>query len=232
MVKPSASTDPLPVVLLALTVMTGLIDAVSFLGLGHVFTSNVTGNVVFLGFALAGAPEQSIGRSLTALTAFLAGALLGGRLGVSLAGASKGRWLLTVAGIEAGLYFAAVGVVLTIGAAATTTVYAVIALSAVAMGLRNATVRRLALPDLTTTLLTLTATGLAADSSLAGGSNPRWRRRLVSILALCGGAALGAVLLSRGGLALPLAVTGTGVGIAGIGYALHPAAKAAASPAT
>ena len=57
------------------------------------------------------------------------------------------------------------------------------------MGLRNYIVRRLAIPDLTTTVLTLTIAGLAADSSLAGGDNPRWQRRGVAILAILAGAA-------------------------------------------
>jgi hypothetical protein len=56
-------------------------------------------------------------------------------------------------------------------------IFSVIALTAVAMGLRNSVVRRLAIPDLTTTVLTLTIAGLAADSSLASGDNPRWQRR-------------------------------------------------------
>ncbi|GAA4955443.1 hypothetical protein GCM10023238_22610 [Streptomyces heliomycini] len=42
--------------MLVLTVVTGLIDAVSYMALGRVFVANMTGNVVFLGFALAGAP--------------------------------------------------------------------------------------------------------------------------------------------------------------------------------
>jgi len=43
---------PFPVVLLALTGVTGLVDAISFLGLGSIFTANMTGNVVLLGFAI------------------------------------------------------------------------------------------------------------------------------------------------------------------------------------
>ena len=42
---------PLPPLLLGLTVVTGLIDAFSYLALGHVFVANMTGNVVFLAFA-------------------------------------------------------------------------------------------------------------------------------------------------------------------------------------
>jgi hypothetical protein len=61
------------------------------------------------------------------------------------------------------------------------------------------------IPDLTTTVLTLTITGLAADSSLAGGSNPRWQRRALYVVLMFAGAAVGALLLKHS-LALPLAV--------------------------
>ena len=74
------------------------------------------------------------------------------------------------------------------------------------MGIRNATIRKLAVPDLTTTVLTLTVTGLAADSSLAGGGNPRWQRRAGSVIAMFVGAGLGAVLI-RNSLALALGVS-------------------------
>src|SRR4051794_10773782 len=63
--------EVLPPTLLLLTVTTGLIDAVSFLGLGHIFTANMTGNVVFLAFAIAGAAGLSISASLLALGCFL-----------------------------------------------------------------------------------------------------------------------------------------------------------------
>src|SRR5713226_4114631 len=77
-----SSDAPFPVIatLFGLTVVTGLIDAVSFLGLGHIFTANMTGNVVFLGFALGGAQGLSAIRSVTALFVFAFGGLLGGRV--------------------------------------------------------------------------------------------------------------------------------------------------------
>src|SRR5215510_9771393 len=71
---------PLPLLLILLTVVTGLVDAVSYLTLGHVFVANMTGNVVFLGFAVADAEDFSVPASLTAIIAFLFGALAGGRL--------------------------------------------------------------------------------------------------------------------------------------------------------
>ena len=190
-----------------LTFITGLIDAVSYLGLGRVFTANMTGNVVLLGFAAADVPGLSVTRSLASLVGFLIGAVVGGKLGGILSSATP-RWLLSAAVTEAVLIFfaavAALGFDVNSGTPVTR-LYAMIVLTAIAMGLRNATARRLGVADLTTTVLTLTLTGLAADSSLAGGNNPRWPRRVLSVIAMFGGAALGALLL-RHGLALPLAI--------------------------
>src|SRR5262249_37295888 len=90
-----------------------------------------------------------------------------------------------------------------------------------AMGFRNATVRRLAVPDLTTTVLTLTLTAVAADSSLAGGDNPRLGRRLTSIAAMLAGAALGALLLQYG-LALPLIGSALGALVVPLMYGAMP----------
>jgi uncharacterized membrane protein YoaK (UPF0700 family) len=74
MMTPSRA-DPLPWVLVVLTVTTGLVDAVSVLGLGQVFTANMTGNVVFLGFAAVGAPGFSISRRASMSTRIACGAL-------------------------------------------------------------------------------------------------------------------------------------------------------------
>ena len=71
---------PLPPLMVLLTVVTGLVDAFSYLVLGHVFVANMTGNVVFAGFALAGASGFSLTATVVALAAFAAGAFLGGRI--------------------------------------------------------------------------------------------------------------------------------------------------------
>ena len=221
-------TIPLPVALHVLTGVTGLVDAVSFFGFGHVFTANMTGNIVFLAFAVAGAPDVSVARSLTSLAGFLVGAVAGGRLGLTMAPTGPRRWLLTVAVAEAGLLFAAAAVSLGIdpaSAPAVTRLYVVIALTALAMGLRTATVRRLGVADLTTIVLTLTLTGLAAESSLAGGSNPRLSRRVLSVALMFVGAAIGTVLV-RMGIALPLAISGACVLAATVAYADEPAPPA------
>ena len=71
---------PLPPLLVAMTVVTGLVDSFSYLLLGHVFVANMTGNVVFLGFAVAGAQGFSIAASLVALASFGLGSVFGGRI--------------------------------------------------------------------------------------------------------------------------------------------------------
>ena len=68
-------------VLLLMTAATGIVDAVSYLGLGHVFTANMTGNIVLMGFRLGGASGISLSRSVIALVCFMLGAVAGGRMG-------------------------------------------------------------------------------------------------------------------------------------------------------
>jgi uncharacterized membrane protein YoaK (UPF0700 family) len=205
----------LPVLLLALTAVTGFIDAVSYLALGHVFTANMTGNIVFLGFATAAVPGLSIARSSAALGAFAVGAIGGGLLAARMGGVGRQRCAGMAFGIESILLVAAAAVALGAGNDLLhdpARLYALIALTGLAMGVRNATVRKLAERDLTTTVLTLTITGLAADSSLAGGKNPGWARRASSVGLMFAGALAGAWLL-RYSLALPIAVAGAVSGV-------------------
>jgi uncharacterized membrane protein YoaK (UPF0700 family) len=192
-------------ILLGLTLLSGLVDAVCYLGLGHVFTANMTGNIVILGFAAAGAPGFSVPASLTSLLVFLAGAIAGGRISKHIS--PRSRRLSLAVGCEAALV--AAGAV--VASLATTVAsgwgrYTVIALLAFAMGIRNSVIRHLAVPDMTTTVLTQTLTGLAADSALAGGDNPRAGRRATAVAAMLAGAVLGAALYLHRGPGLPLAV--------------------------
>ncbi|MFC3575492.1 YoaK family protein [Streptomyces yaanensis] len=197
---------------MTVTAVSGLIDAVSYLGLGHVFTANMTGNVVIIGFAAAGVPGFSVLGSLVSLAAFLAGAVIAGRLATVLRTRSSGTWLRRILGAETALLATATAVAFT----ASHAVHALIALTALAMGLRNGTVRKLAVPDVTTTVLTLTLTGLASDSTLAGGSNPRAGRRLASVLAMLAGAFAGALLVQHTGLGWPLLASTLGTATAAL----------------
>jgi uncharacterized membrane protein YoaK (UPF0700 family) len=194
---------PLARALLVLTFTKGLVDAASYLGIGHVFTANMTGNIVLLGFGIAGAGGLPVIAPLVSLLAFLLGAGAGGRLATRLS-EHHPRHVASALAIETVL----------VGAAAVLSAVihirpnalsgdVVIALLALGMGVRNATVRKIAVPDLTTTVLTMTLTGLAADSPLFGGSGRGSTRRTAAVLAMLAGAIAGALLL-KSSLTLPL----------------------------
>ena len=202
MPEPDSGPD-LTAALLTLTVVTGLVDAVSYLALGHVFVANMTGNVVFLAFAAAGAQGFTIASSLLAVLAFLAGGLIGGRWIHS--GAGRPGVLLAGTTMAEAILMAASAGVFAIGADESVVPYGLILMMAIAMGIQNATARHLGVPDLTTTVLTMTLTALASDSRLAGGGGWRPARKLASIGAMLGGAVAGVLLLEMN-RALPLAL--------------------------
>ncbi len=204
--RADARHGPLPLMLVGLTVVTGLVDAFSYLLLGHVFVANMTGNVVFLGFALAGAPGFSVAASLVALAAFWFGALCGGFIGSRIS-AHRAKLLSAATAIQALLFAAALG----LAAVNTAPIsagyrYPLVALLAVGMGIQNATARKLAVPDLTTPVLTLTSTGTAADSALVGGKGSAAVRRTISVLSMFVGALVGALLVIHVRIFLPLVI--------------------------
>lgn len=197
-------------VLLGLTFVTGMVDAASFLAMGHVFTANMTGNIVFLGFAIAGAPGLSIGRSLTALAAALAGGMLARRIHGWFGTGGRRGWLASAWSVEAALLLtsAAIAWARSNADASSAAICAVIVLTALAMGVRNGTMRRLAVPDMTTTVLTLTVAALVFDFSFSEEGDLRWRRRVASVAAMLLGASTGTLLLH---FALAAALAGSAV---------------------
>jgi uncharacterized membrane protein YoaK (UPF0700 family) len=197
-------------ILLAMTAVSGIVDAVSFIALGHVFTANMTGNLVFLGFAIGGVAGLSMWRSLLALAFFMSGAVLGGCMTRTMNPQDPGSTPVHALAVETILLWVASTVSIGLRAPYEDNklkIALVIALTAVVMGLRNAVVRKLGVPDLTTTVLTLTIVGFAADSSLAGGNNPRWGRRAAAVVAMLTGAIAGTSMLTYS-VAVPLFVCG------------------------
>ncbi|HET9779111.1 MAG TPA: DUF1275 family protein [Propionibacteriaceae bacterium] len=108
-------------------------------------------------------------------------------------------WLLPQA-VQAGAVLVASVIASTAGVQASAVRLTLIGLLALAMGGQNAVVRRLAVPDLTTTVLTLTVTGLVADTTAPSVRG----RRLISVLAMLAGALVGGLLLRWVALAAPL----------------------------
>jgi len=224
--RPDATrrVEPLLLALSLLTLVTGLVDAACYLGLGRVFTANMTGNVVLLAFGATGAQGLPVLAPTVSLGVFLVGATAGGRLASNLVGPAgaevpasvRRRWVTITLLLELGLV-AVAGVValgLPVGGGGARR-YVVIALLAAALGLQNATVRRLAVPDVTTTVLTLTLTGLAADSWLAGGHSPRAGRRVTAVGLMATGALVGALLL-RVDVALPVLAAAVVIALAAV----------------
>jgi uncharacterized membrane protein YoaK (UPF0700 family) len=186
---------PLVRVLLALTFTTGLVDASSYLQLGHVFTANQTGNIVLLALGIAGSANLPVAGPLVSLGAFVLGA---GAAGV-VAERTGGRGLMLV-GRALAIEISLLSVAAILAAALDVTAdsapgYVVIALLAMAMGTRNATIARIGGSDLTTTVLTSTLAWVAADLPFTGGSGKGSVRRTAALLALFCGALAGALLL-------------------------------------
>ncbi len=217
---------PLTRALLVLTFTTGLVDGVSYLGLGHVFTANMTGNVVLLAFGLAGGYHLPVLSPIVSLLAFLVGSGFGGAL-ARRHGATHHVHVGWALSIECGLLaLATIVAIIHTPHPGQFTGYVVIALLALAMGVRNATVRKLAVPDLTTTVLTMTLTGLAAESRPAGGDGKGSARRIVAVAAMLIGALVGALELKTS-IVLPLA---TATVLALLTWTFYiPAARAADS---
>jgi uncharacterized membrane protein YoaK (UPF0700 family) len=196
----------------ALTIATGLVDAASVLGMG-VFAANMTGNIVFLGFSLGGAPGYSVIGSLVALAGFLIGAFVAGKVAEDKFESRKAG---TALGVESAALLAAALAGWLTGADAVDgwPDWIVLAVLGAAMGLQNAISLKSGVTDMRTTVLTLTLTGLASD--LARGKNDQSGIRVYSVVLLLVGALGGALLLFWAGLTWTIAAAALIVGIAAI----------------
>jgi uncharacterized membrane protein YoaK (UPF0700 family) len=212
------------VLLVALTVSTGAVDAVSWLGLDKVFSAFMTGNLVFLGFRTGGAGGPSVPRVLAAVAAFALGAALAARM-VSSTKDSGGVWprAVTVA-LGAVVVAQAAFVAVWVGVGAYPSSRAgdvLIAISALAMGMQTTAVFSLGVRAAFTTAATATWAVLMGD--LSGWSESRGeRRRLAAVLVgLFAGAVAGALLVVHArtwAAAFPLIVSGLVVASAALAF--------------
>jgi len=182
----------LPLVLLTLTA--GMVDAVAFLALESVFAANMTGNLAVLGFGIAGAPSFEIGGPLVALAAFLLGAAALGRYDQGKESRRRRMRRLLRAEIGALLIAMAVAISFTTGEDNVRRILITILLAG-AMGARNETVRRINVPELRTTVLTLAIAGYAAHEGEGHRGNLGDRLRLAGIVAMAAGAGVSAFLV-------------------------------------
>ncbi|MFI9052715.1 YoaK family protein [Streptomyces sp. NPDC053427] len=199
------SGTALTVIMVCLTVATGVLDAVSFLTLHHVFTATQTGNLLFLGFGIAGQGDVSVVTTAVSLGAFALGAAVGARMESTLA-ARRRQWFPVALVTEAALLAVAAVTGWDSGPGrdlAPGQRCAVVGLMAVAMGTRNVTAIRVGAPDLTTTVATRAMTALVSGSPLGhdrrlGYGSHAGPRRLASVGSMFAGGLLGAWLIGLG----------------------------------
>lgn len=186
--------------LLALTVATGVVDAVSYLALDHVFTGNMTGNVLFVGFGLAGSGEVPLLNNVIALAGFLLGATVAGRIvrGRTHVARLPTVHLLLLAGTAAAVVVLGLGWML-LGTPADGWLYGLTAVLAAAMGIQAVAARGARIADVTTVVITSTLVNFALDSPVAGGTGDKWVRRAGAVVAMAAGGALGALLVRAAG---------------------------------
>jgi uncharacterized membrane protein YoaK (UPF0700 family) len=202
------------VLLLGLTTVSGIVDATAYLGFGHVFVVNMTGNIVILGLALGGTAGFTTIGGLVSLAAFITGTVVSGRLARLLR-----WWPLISLMIECALIAVAAAVAFTLPTAR----YPVIAILALAMGMRMATVRLTGVTDITTTVITSTLAWLGTHAPLAGGvSEGGTARRIAAVVLLLVGAAFGAWLTLHAGSAVALLTAAIVQALAATSYVCLP----------
>jgi uncharacterized membrane protein YoaK (UPF0700 family) len=220
---------PLPAMLVALTVLAGVVDAASILGLGHVFVATVTGNLVFVGLAVAGAQGFSVAPCLLSIGGFIVGALAGGHA-CRTARNHRGRALRNVLGLKLVLAAVVTAIIVAVnGDPGRGTRDVAVVLLAMSMGCQLAAIRYLKVPDLLTVVLTLTITGALTERGL-GPFHPAVLRRAIAVLAFAVGAILGGLLVVDVSLSAAL---GLGLAIiASVAIAAHLASRSSADWAT
>lgn len=194
------------VLMLVLTFVTGVVDAVGYLGLDRVFVGNMTGNIVILGMGVAGADDLPVLGPAIALGTFVIGAFVAGMV---LRRRPKG-WTTAVTGcLAAGsviLAAAATAAALTDTEHSVSAQICVAAATAAAMGIQACVARKVAIADMTTVVVTSTLTSLASETWTRGGRTALWNRRFGAIATIFVGALIGALLLSVSAVGVALAV--------------------------
>ena len=183
--------------LLVLTAATGAVDAVSYLALDRVFTGNMTGNVLFIGFGLVGVQDIPLVNNLVALLAFMLGAVLGSRVAGRGSGPVRlNRPALVMVGVNTVLVLALAAAWIALGRIGTPVMVVITGLLALLLGAQAAAVKQIGIRDLSTVVVTMTMVNLSTDSRVGGGQGVAWVRRLAAIVTM-GLGALAAAALTR-----------------------------------
>lgn len=219
---------PITVTMAVLTVTAGAIDAISFLGLGQVFTALATGNLLFLAFALGGQGSVPVERPAIALAAFVVGVFAGSALFRAL---GRRRWFPIALGVEAVLVAVAGCVALVVAGVGATSVPhpLVIVIVALAMGVRSMAALRAAIPGMPTQMIQgslVTVIDIVVHRGAGRPSRPaEMKLGVARHVATIGGTLVGAVLgalLVNVGPGIALLVVAAAVLLTAAVYAMLP----------
>lgn len=190
-------------VLLALN--SGVTDAMGFVGLGGVFTSVMTGNLVLLGVSASSVDGPLALRTVSAIISYVVGAGIGARI-VRHQVAQESIWpsvitrALTIEFIMFAIFFA--GWVFTAGHPNQLVQLGLLMVNAMALGIQSSAVNRFGVPGLSTTYLTGTLTTVVIR--LMTGQRLRDVRQSIEILcAMVVGAIVGAFITTHLRMAAP-----------------------------
>jgi uncharacterized membrane protein YoaK (UPF0700 family) len=209
---PVSERDLFDLLLLVLAFGAGAVDGISFLGLGRVFTANMTGNLVLLGVAVGRGASSEAVRSAVAFTTFVVGVFVATLMADR--SAKRRPW---PTGVKVALAVEAVaqsallaGWLASAGRPGITLEAVLTGASGLAMGLQSGAVIALGVVGISTTYVTGTLTGLVGGLATAKGSRRDRARRAGLVAAILVGAACSGLLVlhaRRAAPALPLAVT-------------------------
>jgi len=194
--------------LLLLTAATGAIDGVSYLALDRVFTGNMTGNVLFIGFGLVGVEDIPVLNNLIALLTFMVGAVIGARVTRHSGRVKLPRASLLLLLIGTVAVFALAVVWILVGRIGTPVMITITGVLALLLGAQAAAVKHVGIRDLSTVVVTMTMVNLSSDSRLAGGTGAAWLRRVAAIVMMGLGALGSAAVTLRWGGAYALLLAG------------------------
>jgi uncharacterized membrane protein YoaK (UPF0700 family) len=210
--------------LVVLTFGAGAVDAISFFGLGRVFTGNMTGNLVLLGLAAGQEKRSEVVRSATSLGAFCLGVLIAVSLLALISrrtrparGSGSRLWpvgVTVVLALEALVQAGLLAGWLTVGGHPGLAFEAVlVGMSALAMGMQSDAVASLGVAGVTTTYVTGTMTGLLRSLVIGGDDVPGRVRRAAVLVGLLLGAVVGGVLMVQARRFAPVAPLATTVAV-------------------
>ncbi len=196
--------------LLLLSIVAGSADAAGFMS-GHVFTSNMTGNLVLLGIACSQGQWHVAGKTLYVLALFVIGAILGSRVARRFPDAAWKKMMKRLLTVEAVLLLAFAVYWAFISEAARTAQFLWLVLPlALAMGLQSAAMNRLTIAGVTNTAMTGTLTNFAVGLESVwfhgfkaeAAIRRRIKKQLVVIILYCAAAATEGLLIFYAGWAM------------------------------